>query len=54
MSKQSTILRGNARYVATMQQIRRSSAASPQDPRPNRRRSRGDAQRAAVRDSRGY
>lgn len=52
MSQRTNVIRANAaRYVATMQQLRRSSAASPHDPRPNRQRSRQDARRAAIRES---
>jgi hypothetical protein len=52
MSRRTNVLRASgARYVWGMQQIRRSNAAGPHDPRPNRRRSRGDARRAAIRES---
>lgn len=55
MSKATIVLRAtpNLRYVATMQQVRRSSASTPHDPRPNRQRSRADARRQAIRESRG-
>lgn len=52
MSKRTSIVRAaNARYVAAVQQLRRSSAAGRHDPRPNRQRSRQDARRAAIRES---
>lgn len=36
-----------------MQDLRRSSAASPHDSRPKRQRSRADAKRAAIRSQDG-
>jgi len=42
----------NKDYYKAMVEIRRSSAASPQDNRPNRERSRQDQLRSAVQRSR--
>jgi hypothetical protein len=42
----------NKEYHQAMIGLRRSSAASPQDNRPNRQRSRADSLRAAVKRSR--
>ena len=42
----------NPALAAAMREIRRSSAASPQDSRPNRERSRQDAKRAAIKRER--
>jgi hypothetical protein len=43
----------NKPLYRAMVELRRSSAAQPQDNRPNRQRSRSDAMRAAIKDSRG-
>jgi hypothetical protein len=42
----------NKDYHRAMTELRRSSAASPQDNRPNRERSRADNLRASVKRSR--
>ena len=41
----------NPELAAAMQELRRSSATSPHDTRPNRQRSRKDAKEASIRDS---
>lgn len=43
----------NKGYIEGMRLLRRSSAAQPQDSRPNRERSRKDAARAAILRSKG-
>lgn len=51
MPKKFKAIENKPMYQA-MVEIRRSSAAQPQDTRPNRERSRRDALRAAVQRSR--
>lgn len=41
----------NPELAAAMQELRRSSATSPHDTRPNRQRSRKDAKDASIKDS---
>lgn len=41
----------NPDLAAAMQELRRSSATSPHDTRPNRQRTRQDAKKASIKDS---
>ncbi|MBT1162778.1 hypothetical protein [Bifidobacterium sp. SO1] len=41
----------NPAYIEAMRGLRRSNAATPHDPRPNRQRTRMDRKRNAIHDS---